>query len=423
MLMTAEESILDNLNELILDRDFRQLCSKSNEFNLFRIIKSEKNELKHSNVLAWLFNPNENHGLGSKFLEEFVFSTIPKYHIENVNFQSLYLLDFQNVEVRREWKKIDILIIIKSSDKGKSLVIPIENKIRARESKTQLGQYYSDCTQVFNEYEYSIVPIFLTPEGENPSDENLDTWNVCSYEDLLQVLEHTFEDNQSILNQQVRFFISNYLTLLRRNIMEEDKSIIELCNRIYEKYGKAIDLINQYSVVTNNVIRYKNALIEVIEKKSDLGLVKTEDKYKNYLKFCTNHISDYIKQAFPNVSKLIEYSIEFTEEDVYLRLQIVPSDNKAARDDLYCLLHNNASIFNKAKKEKPSTQGWISVYSMKLLSKKDTSDEDGIEAKVERVKNNFSLFLEGDFKKIDGFFARKTSESVVTVYSENTSGN
>jgi len=421
--MTAEESILDNLNELILDRDFRQLCSKSNEFNLFRIIKSEKNELKHSNVLAWLFNPNENHGLGSKFLEEFVFSTIPKYHIENVNFQSLYLLDFQNVEVRREWKKIDILIIIKSSDKGKSLVIPIENKIRARESKTQLGQYYSDCTQVFNEYEYSIVPIFLTPEGENPSDENLDTWNVCSYEDLLQVLEHTFEDNQSILNQQVRFFISNYLTLLRRNIMEEDKSIIELCNRIYEKYGKAIDLINQYSVVTNNVIRYKNALIEVIEKKSDLGLVKTEDKYKNYLKFCTNHISDYIKQAFPNVSKLIEYSIEFTEEDVYLRLQIVPSDNKAARDDLYCLLHNNASIFNKAKKEKPSTQGWISVYSMKLLSKKDTSDEDGIEAKVERVKNNFSLFLEGDFKKIDGFFARKTSESVVTVYSENTSGN
>mgnify|MGYP001043935144 FL=1 len=421
--MTAEESILDNLNELILDRDFRQLCSKSNEFNLFRIIKSEKNELKHSNVLAWLFNPNENHGLGSKFLEEFVFSTIPKYHIENVNFQSLYLLDFQNVEVRREWKKIDILIIIKSSDKGKSLVIPIENKIRARESKTQLGQYYSDCTQVFNEYEYSIVPIFLTPEGENPSDENLDTWNVCSYEDLLQVLEHTFEDNQSILNQQVRFFISNYLTLLRRNIMEEDKSIIELCNRIYEKYGKAIDLINQYSVVTNNVIRYKNALIEVIEKKSDLGLVKTEDKYKNYLKFCTNHISDYIKQAFPNVSKLIEYSIEFTEEDVYLRLQIVPSDNKAARDDLYCLLHNNASIFNKAKKEKPSTQGWISVYSMKLLSKKDTSDEDGIEAKVESVKNNFSLFLEGDFKKIDGFFARKTSESVVTVYSENTSGN
>ena len=421
--MTAEESILDNLNELILDRDFRQLCSKSNEFNLFRIIKSEKNELKHSNVLAWLFNPNENHGLGSKFLEEFVFSTIPKYHIENVNFQSLYLLDFQNVEVRREWKKIDILIIIKSSDKGKSLVIPIENKIRARESKTQLGQYYSDCTQVFNEYEYSIVPIFLTPEGENPSDENLDTWNVCSYEDLLQVLEHTFEDNQSILNQQVRFFISNYLTLLRRNIMEEDKSIIELCNRIYEKYGKAIDLINQYSVVTNNVIRYKNALIEVIEKKSDLGLVKTEDKYKNYLKFCTNHISDYIKQAFPNVSKIIEYSIEFTEEDVYLRLQIVPSDNKAARDDLYCLLHNNASIFNKAKKEKPSTQGWISVYSMKLLSKKDTSDEDGIEAKVESVKNNFSLFLEGDFKKIDGFFARKTSESVVTVYSENTSGN
>lgn len=415
ILMSTEESTLDNLNELILDRDFRLLCSKSNEFNLFRIIKSENNELKHSNVLAWLFNPNENHGLGSKFLEEFVFSTIPKYHIQNVNFQSLYVLDFQNVEVRREWKKIDVLIIIKSNDKGKSLVIPIENKIRAKESEKQLKCYYIECTQTFDEHDYSIVPIFLTPEGDDPSEENLDTWNVCSYEDVLQVLEHTFEDYKSMLNQQVRFFISNYLTLLRRHIMEEDKSLIELCNRIYEKYGKAIDLINQYSVVTNNVIRYKQALIEVIEKKSDLGLVKTDDTHKNYLSFSSNHMCDYIKQAFPNVGKLIEYSIGFAEEDVYLRLQIQPNDNKAARDDLYCAMHNNNSIFNKAKKEKPSSQSWTCVYSMKLLSKKDTSDEDGIEAKVENVKKSFSLFLDGDFKKIDGFFAGYISKSEASV--------
>lgn len=416
--MSTEESTLDNLNELILDRDFRLLCSKSNEFNLFRILKSENNELKHSNILAWLFNPNENHGLGSKFLEEFVFSTIPKFHIDNVNFESLYLLSYQNVEVRREWKKIDVLIIIKSKDKGKGLVIPIENKIRAKESKTQLGRYYSDCTQAFNEHDYSIVPIFLTPEGDDPSEENLGTWNVCSYEDVLQVLEHTLEDNETQMNQHVKLFISNYKTLLGRYIME-DKKLVDLCNRIYEKHKLAIDLINQNSVVTNNVIRYKNALIEVIEKKSDLGLVKTEDKYKNHLSFSSNHMSDYIQQAFPNVGKLIEYSIGFAEEDVYLRLQILPNDNKPARDGLYKELYLEKSIFPLAKNEKPGTQSWTSVFSKKLLSKNDvTKDDESIETKVEIVKKNFSLFLDGNFKKIDGFFARKTTGSDATVDNE-----
>lgn len=420
--MSTEESTLDNLNELILDRDFKQLCIKSNEFNLFRIIRSENNELKHSNVLAWLFNPNENHGLGSKFLEEFVFSTIPKYHIENVNFESLYLLNYQNVEVRREWKKIDVLIIIKSKDNRKSLVIPIENKIRAKESKKQLMDYYSKCKQIFPENDYSVVPIFLTPEGADPSEENLDTWNVCSYEDVLQVLEHTLEDHEPELNQHVKLFISNYKSLLRRYIME-DKELIELCNRIYEKHRLAIDLINQNSVVTNNVIRYKDAMIEAIEEKSELGLEISEKKYKNSLLFTTVNMRNYIESHFQKVGKLLEYSIDFAEEDVYMRLQILPDDNKSARDDLHKDLNKEKTIFPLAKNEKPSTQSWTSVYSKKLLSKNDiTKDDESIEAKVESMKKKFAHFLEGDYKKIDGFFARKTSESVSSVDNQNASG-
>jgi len=405
----SNESSIDRINELILDKDFKLICKISNEFNLFRILRSESNELKHSNVLAWLLNPNENHGLSSKFLEEFVFTIIPKYHIEDANFESLYLLNYQNVEIRREWKRIDILIIIKSRGTRKNLVIPIENKIKANESKTQLSDYYKICNEVFNKKCNCIVPIFLTPDGTNPSDNNIDTWNVCSYETILQVLECTFEDNKLVLNQQVKFFISNYISLLRRHIME-DKELVELCNRIYEKHRLAIDLINQNSVVTNNVIRYKEAMIEVVQSNFDLGLIITETKYKNLLLFTSKNMKMYNEDCFPTAGKLIEYSIDFAEEDVYMRLQILPNDNLSARENLHRELYKENNIFPLAKKEKPSTQSWTSVYSKKLLSKNDTTKDDSIEAKVESLKSKFKQFLDGDFKKIDGFFARKLSE-------------
>jgi Trp operon repressor len=33
-------------------------------FNIFRILRAARHEIRHSNMLAWLLTPDENHGLG-----------------------------------------------------------------------------------------------------------------------------------------------------------------------------------------------------------------------------------------------------------------------------------------------------------------------------------------------------------------------
>ena len=59
--------VINQLKELILDEDFTNIQNLVNEeINLMSILKVEKKELQHSNLLAWLFDPFASHGLGGK---------------------------------------------------------------------------------------------------------------------------------------------------------------------------------------------------------------------------------------------------------------------------------------------------------------------------------------------------------------------
>ena len=59
------------LNELIVNcPDFGKLESLLGGFNLFRVLAFEYGEIRHSNVLAWILDPAESHGLDSTFLQK-----------------------------------------------------------------------------------------------------------------------------------------------------------------------------------------------------------------------------------------------------------------------------------------------------------------------------------------------------------------
>ena len=69
--MTTE--IETQLKKLILDDDFTSIQGLVNEeINLMSILRIANKELQHSNLLAWLFDPNETHKLGDFFVKEFI---------------------------------------------------------------------------------------------------------------------------------------------------------------------------------------------------------------------------------------------------------------------------------------------------------------------------------------------------------------
>lgn len=110
----TESDVRHKYRSLINDIDFDKLELGLKTPNIFQILSVSRNEIRHSNFLGWLLNPNENHGLGKLFLTKFlrgisisdIASELDEFNIEELNFNT--------VEIRREWKNIDLLLIFES---------------------------------------------------------------------------------------------------------------------------------------------------------------------------------------------------------------------------------------------------------------------------------------------------------------------
>lgn len=249
--LTDEEA----LQNFLLDIDcLDELNIWTDKFNLFDILKISRAEIRHSNMLAWLFDANENHGLGDKFFKCVVQKLVESDTDGKLNVFQVLLRDYYSFMVYREWNNIDLLLV---SDDEKT-VIAVENKVGSQEHSNQLNRYRKICEK--NYPEYNKIYIFLTPDGMPPSD--TDNWLVLTYSDVIDVLSKIMETNE--LLPDVQLMINNYIDVVRRDIME-DQQLIEICNKIYNKHKKALDLIyeNRIDDKTKILNIIKETLIEI----------------------------------------------------------------------------------------------------------------------------------------------------------------
>lgn len=231
----SDEEALQNF---LLDIDcLDELLPWTKRFNLFDVLKISRMEIRHSNMLAWLLNPNENHGLGDAFLKAIVQIVVQNDDNGRYNVLETLLIDFYSFVVYREWKNIDILLV---SDAEKFL-IAIENKIDSHEHDDQLKKYRDTLATDYPNYRKMYL--YLTPEGEEPND--TDYWDTLSYRDVVEALSEQRDTTE--LTPDVALVVENYLDVLRRDIVEDEK-LIEICNKIYAKHKKALDLIFEHRI-------------------------------------------------------------------------------------------------------------------------------------------------------------------------------
>jgi len=137
------------------------------EFNIFTALSIVNNEIRHSNFLSWLMNPGESHGLGDYFLSSFLKKISFKASSLGIEGPSVFDIDswsFDDVEILREWRNIDLLI---RSDNRKFICI-VENKITSREHSNQLIRYKDIVDKEFSAFQKLFV--YLTVEGDIPSE-------------------------------------------------------------------------------------------------------------------------------------------------------------------------------------------------------------------------------------------------------------
>ena len=192
------ESPLSALSSLKVDLSsdqFRVFERCRTSFNMFKALKISDFEVRHSNMLAWLMDPREKHGLNGRFLKDLV----AKIQMSNPGrYDCLARLeekDFSSCIVLREEDYRDIQIEFPAA----KVVLVIENKWNANEAEgktnedVQLQKYRKAVESQFGDGLQKIF-IFLTPEGRLPCKKNRQTWGVLGYGAMIEVLDKLLKE-------------------------------------------------------------------------------------------------------------------------------------------------------------------------------------------------------------------------------------
>jgi PD-(D/E)XK nuclease superfamily len=243
-----EQKLLDLVNDL--DR-FRQDRWFSQELNIFKAVGLYRQEIRHSNFLAFLLSPQQNHGLKDGFLRRLIQKASDKFAGDPpITPLKIALADFSDAIVSREWRNIDVLV----ESKTNQFIFAIENKIDSIEGQRQLENYEKVVCAEFPSH--ARLFSYLTADGSPASRE---TWSAISYSDVIEALTETLQ-RSSNLTAPARMVVDHYVDLIRRNIVP-DQALIDQCRRLYLLHKDALDLIIEYGQV-NSFVSAANSFLD-----------------------------------------------------------------------------------------------------------------------------------------------------------------
>ncbi len=355
------------LKEFLMDIDcLEPLTEWAGRFNLFDILKISRAEIRHSNVLAWLLNPNENHGFGDSIIKGLI-QFVVRSAEEEIDIFEIMIMDCHDFIIQREWRNIDILAI-SMEDK---FLICIENKIDSGEQNDQLNKYYSILEDAYPEYKKLFV--FLTPDGFESSQPEY--WCSMGYQDILEIIEKNRK--KVTLLPDAELLVDNYIEILRREIVGDDK-LIQICSEIYAKHQKALDLIyaNKLDRASEVAQVLKQWATEMSEK-GELEIVP--DKcVKTYTRFKTKNMSELLPDAEEALSAWSTRNYYFYE--IYnnkgndFAIQLTLNSNYNTPDNLKVMFERINKLI-PSKQQKDNWQ-WRTLFkTKKSIVEDDISDE------------------------------------------------
>lgn len=356
---------------IITDHDFEQIELSLREPNIFRALSIERKELRHSNFIAYILDPRENHGLKDIVLRKLLRDIFSESKAINRTIFDADYIDLQNIEIRREWRNIDILIILNDD------IILIENKVDTVDHSNQLKRYHKIAEDIFsNKYRHYI---YLTPFGSDPQDaEARDSYINYSYVQISEIIESILKLYSNSISQKIIFYLSDYLTTVRRELLMNDR-LNDLALKVYNAHKEAFDFIFENRPDPSSIL-YRYFEDEIIKAGFVIG-----SKNKGYIRFTTQELQNMLPntgQGWPN-KEVFQFEIEYfwTDKTADVNAVIAPCG-----DDIRDRLHNatQKSKFYKV----PAGEKWLVVYKKKfpfVASEIINEDEAEIKKTVKKI--------------------------------------
>lgn len=347
---------------LVNDKRFDRLDLELKNANIFSILGIERMEIRHSNFLAWLLDPEGTHGLGSLFLKRFLRDISLLDSPDSINEIGIHDANSRRVEVRREWRNIDILLI------ADDLAICIENKVDSSDSQKQLARYREIINKNFPLHRKAFV--YLTPDGRDPGDENEQTNYInYSYKQITGHLQRILKLHRESMIPSVSIYISDYLENIRTNLMKESK-LNTLAQQLYESHKEVLDFIYE------NKPDAATIACEYIKQKVENEGWSPGSCSSCYIRFLTKGLNEVIPKnakGWKNREQFV-FEIRMWEQkgsvEGYFATVISPGGTSLARSIIREAINK---VEDPALRENIRARNWISQIRLKIKSK--TLDE------------------------------------------------
>lgn len=363
------------LEDLICDKNLEFLEKKDiGHFNIFNAIGMHHQEIKHSNFLAWLFNPKEKHSLQDFVIKNFLKEVLKKYS-DNLPKEAPSIFDVDSWDlsdliVERENCNIDILFI----DKKNNFICVIENKIKAKQQKSQLYNYEQKVQKEYSNFKFRLF-LYLKPVED---EEIKEPYLYVSYEVIKNIIDEILQVKKSYISNDMLLVLKHYKELLEREIMVDEKTI-ELCQKIYNAHKEAFKLIIDNVDLTSVQTKIAEVLVPIFEER---GYKRIKGKGSRNIKFLPKNVKENQDIYFKiwntgGVSDRYELKLELNTEKGF--------DEEKLKKLRGCL-----NIKNNAKKIE-------TILEKKFLEEINESVEEAgcmTEKQKEKVEKSFKKILD-----------------------------
>lgn len=244
--------MLENAEIENYQKQLKKYIEKEKIFNIFRVLKLENYEIRHSNFLAWLLDPNETHKMGGIFFQDFI-----KLVNQKTN-KNLCYKNSDEIIVKREADYIDILIL----NKAQKYLVLIENKIQSKQHSDQLEKYYNVIKEKFDD-KWKCIYIYLKPFKNEKINSH---YIFITYDKIINIIKKNLNNVNDI---KVKIFLENYVAILNDYYLNIDEySILEICLKLQENQIKLTKNEDELVLKMAEKRRYEImlALKEVLEE-------------------------------------------------------------------------------------------------------------------------------------------------------------
>jgi hypothetical protein len=402
--MTPDVSTADNLLDEQRDRraleafnvdnaNLEMLEALMDQFNIFESIGVKRQEARHSDLLAFLIDPRQNHRLGGEFARRFLQKAlVAAQHLDQpLSPNHLDDWDLGRLTVRREWHFIDILLV----DLTNHFVVLIENKIDSSEHSDQLSRYLSIVRDEYPESKWRLVALYLTPGGNTPSEA---TYLPVSYEIVAAAIEAVAETRRAGIEPAVYFLMTHYATLLRRHIVT-DSQIADLCRQLYARHHRALDLIFEHRPDT--LADTQSILIKLVESTPSLVLDQSE---KQRIRFSAGAWEGLpLGDGWTKSRRILLFQFDNFATFLNLDLWIGPGPSEVRQRFIETASHHSAPF------SQPKTVGkkWTSVFRRSFVKLEEF--ENISQQEIEwQIRERWSRFVEDDLPTLVGAMRPET---------------